>query len=143
MVTSMCTTISAGSPPTAIMPGVGFLEKVANLIVNAGGCFVRPTSSDPGTGDITSTCRRKWWVRVSTERWLETVERIATTPPTDFCRRRTPNLPTRWTPGEQQGGSDGTAVAESAAATKASASLRSVVTVKPSPSHDFEESVEL
>jgi len=55
VLTSICTTISAGSPPTAIIPGVGFLEKVANLIVKAGGYFVRPISSDPGTGDITCT----------------------------------------------------------------------------------------
>lgn len=51
----MCMTISAGSPPTAIIPGVGFLQKVANFIVNAGGYLVREISSAPGTGDITST----------------------------------------------------------------------------------------
>lgn len=54
--TSMCTTISAGRPPTAIMPAVGFLENVANFIVNAGGYLVRAISSTPGAGDITSTC---------------------------------------------------------------------------------------
>lgn len=58
MLTSMCTTISAGRPPTAIILGVGFLENVANFIVNAGGYLVRAMSSAPGTGDLTSTCSR-------------------------------------------------------------------------------------
>lgn len=59
VLTSICTTISAGRPPTAIMPEVGFLEKVANFIVNAGGYLVLCISSAPGTGDITSTCGKK------------------------------------------------------------------------------------
>lgn len=59
VLTSICTTISAGSPPTAIMPGVGFLANVANFIVRTGGYFVRESSSAPGTGDMTSTLLRK------------------------------------------------------------------------------------
>lgn len=55
VLTSMCTTISAGSPPTAIIPGVGFLENVANFIVRDGKGLLRLISSAPGTRDTTFT----------------------------------------------------------------------------------------